>query len=225
MESEGECLKKAEINYEIANSISHGIGLLLSIPALVLLLHLATSYGTTRHVVCVGIYGFSLVSVYAASTLYHGFQERRIKKIFEIIDHCAIYLLIAGTYTPFTVLVLKNEWGWGLSVTIWTMAFAGIIFKLFYTGRFEMLSTMTYVLMGWLVLVAAKPMMESLTPDGWFWLMAGGITYSVGVIFYLWRKLPYHHVIWHVLVICGSACHYYAIVCYTLPTPSMALNW
>jgi hemolysin III len=203
---------------EIANSATHGIGLLLSIAGFVVLLVFAILHGTTSHIVACSIYGATLICLYAASTLYHAAVSPRLKRALKIFDHSAIYLLIAGTYTPFLLLYLRGAWGWSLFGVVWGLAFAGIIFKFWFVDHFQYLSTAVYLAMGWLVVIAAKPVLAHVPTPSLLWLLAGGILYSSGVIFYAWKRLPYGHVIWHLFVLGGSICHYFAILRSVLPT-------
>jgi hemolysin III len=202
---------------EIANSITHGMGLCLSIVGLVILVVLASIHGDAWRVVSFSIYGSSLIILYAASTFYHSFRSERMKHLFKIIDHSAIFLLIAGTYTPFTLIPLRGAWGWSLFGAIWGLALAGIGFKLFFVNRFKVLSTIIYLIMGWIVLIAIQPLVKNIPAGGLGWLATGGILYSLGVIFYLWKKLPFNHAIWHFFVMGGSTCHFFAIYFYILP--------
>lgn len=202
---------------EIANSITHGIGTALSIAGLTLLLVLAAIYGDVWRVVSFAIYGVTLILAYLASTLYHSLQPPRVKHIFRIIDHAAIYLLIAGTYTPFLLVGMRGVWGWTLLVVIWLLALIGVAFKIFAIHRMPMLSTFAYIAMGWLCVAAFNEMLVRIPPGGIAWLVTGGVLYTVGVIFYVWRSLPYNHAIWHMFVLGGSACHYFAILFYLVP--------
>ena len=202
---------------EIANSITHGIGFLLSIAGLVILVVPASIHGDIRRVVCFSIYGSSLLILYAASTLYHSFTSGRIKYTLKIIDHSAIYLLIAGSYTPFTLILLRGALGWTFFATIWGLALTGIIFKMFFVNRFLVLSTATYLMMGWLALIAIYPIVQNIPSGAIGWLVTGGILYSLGVIFHFFDKMPFHHAIWHLFVLGGSICHYFAILFYVLP--------
>jgi hemolysin III len=205
---------------EIANSVTHGIGLVLSVIGFAVLIVFARLYGSALHITSCSIYGATLVTLYAASTLYHSFRSPRIKHIFKIIDHCSIYLLIAGTYTPFTLVMLRGGWGWSLFAVVWLLSFVGIIFKLFFVNRFMILSTIVYVLMGWLAIVAIKPMVATIPPGCLLWLFTGGLFYTVGVLFFAWHKIPYNHAIWHVFVVAGSVCHFFAVMLYVLPKNS-----
>lgn len=202
---------------EIANTITHGIGVGLSIAGLVLLVVRAALYGSVWEVVSFSIYGSSLILLYLASTLYHGFRSPRLKAILRIFDHAAIYLLIAGTYTPFLLVTLRGPWGWSLFGTIWGLAFLGITFKLVFGPKYEILSTVFYLLMGWVVIIAIKPLIAALPFAGLAWLVAGGLAYSVGVIFYAWEKLPYNHAIWHGFVLAGSFFHFFAVLFHVAP--------
>lgn len=207
----------SSLGEEIANSVTHGIGTGLAIAGLVILVVLAAMNGDAWHVVSVSIYGASLVTLYLASTLYHSVLKPKAKRHLKILDHAAIYLLIAGTYTPFMLVNLRGPWGWSLLGTIWGLALIGIVFKLFFIGRFERLSLAVYLLMGWMCVVAAKPMITEIPTGGLIWLAVGGIFYSLGVIFYRWDMLKYNHAIWHLFVLAGSICHYFAILLYVLP--------
>jgi len=202
---------------EIANSITHGIGIALSIAALVVLVVFASIQGDVWRVVSFSIYGASLILLYSASTFYHGFQNPKLKHIFHLMDHSFIYILIAGTYTPFTLVPLRGGWGWSLFGVIWALALAGIIFKVFFIGRFSKLSSLIYIGMGWIVVIAIKPLVETIPRGGLLLLLAGGLFYTVGVIFYVWKKLPYHHAVWHLFVLGGSICHFFTMVYYVLP--------
>lgn len=205
---------------EVANSITHGVGLALSVIGLGVLIVLACLYGSALHIASCSVYGVTLVVLYTASTLYHSFRSPRIKHIFKIIDHCAIYLLIAGTYTPFTLVMLRGGWGWSLFGIIWMLTFVGIVFKLFFVNKFQIISTIIYVLMGWLAIVAIKPMLQMIPTGCILWLVTGGLFYTIGVLFFAWHKIPYNHAIWHVFVVAGSVCHFFAVMLYVLPRES-----
>jgi len=205
------------VGEEIANSITHGIGAALSVAGLTLLVVLAAIYGDAWRVVSFSVYGSTLVILYLASTLYHSIQHPKVKPILRIFDHASIYLLIAGTYTPFTLVSMRGTWGWTIFGIVWGLAIVGIIFKTFFIGRFENLSTAAYVLMGWVVVIAFKELLVSLSTGGIIWLVIGGVTYTLGVIFYAWEKLPYNHAIWHLFVLGGSLCHFFAILFHVLP--------
>ncbi|WP_223846204.1 PAQR family membrane homeostasis protein TrhA [Wenzhouxiangella sp. AB-CW3] len=202
---------------EIANTLTHGIGVILAIGGGAALITLAAIYAGAREVVSVSVFVASLVLLYSASTLYHAARHPRVRSRLKVLDHCAIFLLIAGTYTPFTVVALQGSWGWSLFGVIWGMALLGIIFKLFFTGRFKALSTATYVGMGWLVLVAFVPLVQALTPAALAWLIAGGILYTAGTVFYHNERIPYSHAVWHLFVLGGSICHFAAVAAQILP--------
>lgn len=202
---------------EIANSITHGIGAALSVAGAAILIVLATLHGDVRRIVSFSIYGAALIILYLASTLYHSFRNPRVKRVFKIIDHIAIYLLIAGTYTPFMLISLKGSWGWSLFSIVWGLAFLGIVFKAFFIDYFKKLSVLVYILMGWLCVIPFKQMITNVPSGGLILLIAGGILYTSGVIFYGWHRLKYNHAIWHLFVMGGSICHYFAIYFYLLP--------
>ncbi|MBL7993893.1 hemolysin III family protein [bacterium] len=206
------------IGEEIANSITHGIGAALSIAGLVILVVMAALHGDAWHIVSCAIYGASMIMLYTASTLYHSFQNPNIKHAMRILDHSSIYLLIAGTYTPFTLISLRGPWGWSLFGVVWGLALTGIIFKLYFTGRFNKASTIIYVLMGWIAVIAIKPMIDIIPFGGLALLFGGGLSYTLGVIFYVWKKLPYHHAVWHLFVLGGTILHFFAILFFVLPS-------
>lgn len=202
---------------EIANGITHGFGMLLSIGGLAVLVGFASVHGNAWHVTACSIFGVTLILSYASSTLYHSIPLPGVKRILKVIDHAAIYLLIAGTYTPFTLISLRGPWGWSLFGTIWGMALLGIFLKATMLGKIAGISTAIYLAMGWIVVVAVKPMLGAVEPGGLVLLLLGGLAYSFGVIFYAWEKLPYNHAIWHLFVLAGSACHFFAILFYVIP--------
>jgi hemolysin III len=202
---------------ELANAVTHGLGLALSIVGFVVLLVLAALRGTPWHIVACAIYGSTLVCLYAASTLYHSIPSPRFKRALRIFDHSAIYLLIAGTYTPFLLVNLRGAWGWSLFGVVWGLAAAGIVFKFWFVERFGFLSTSVYVGMGWLVVIAAKPVFAHITAATLVLLLAGGLLYTAGIIFYASKRIPYAHAIWHLFVLGGSTCHYFAVLCSVLP--------
>ncbi len=201
---------------EVANAVTHGIGALLSVAALALLVVYASLKGTAWHVTSFTIYGATMLMLYTASTLVHSFREGKIKDLFETLDHSCIYLFIAGTYTPIMLTVLRGPLGWSLFGIVWGIAVAGVVFKAFFTKRFLFLSTLFYVLMGWMVVFAWGPLQAALQPGGLRLLVAGGILYTLGSVFYVWRAFRYHHAVWHVFVVAGSACHFFAILLYLL---------
>ncbi|MCH1430605.1 MAG: hemolysin III family protein [Chlamydiales bacterium] len=196
---------------EISNALTHGIGAVFSLLGLIILVLKSVWHADALHITCTLIYGLTLTLLYTISTLYHSFRKEKLKRAFRILDHCAIYLLIAGSYTPFTVLLIKGTIGTALLVIIWALALFGIIFKIFFTGKLELFSNLLYLSMGWLSLIAIKPMMDNLSSTSLILLFAGGASYSLGVIFYLWERLPFNHAIWHLFVLGGSACHYFSI--------------
>ncbi len=204
-------------NEERANSITHGLGLVFSILGLVLIVIASVRVGTVWHVVSASVFGSTLVLLYTTSTLYHSFQNSRTKQLLQKFDHAAIFLLIAGTYTPFLLVTLRGPWGWSLFGVVWGLAMAGIVLKFWFAGRFRLVSTLIYIGMGWLVMIALKPLRAALPGAGLELLLAGGLCYTGGTIFYLWKRLPYHHAIWHLFVLGGSACHWVAVFCYVLP--------
>src|SRR4029077_874496 len=192
---------------EIANAITHVIGLLLSIAGFVVLLALAALRGTAWHIVACSIYGATLICLYTASTLYHAVISPRVKRALRIFDHSAIYLLIAGTYTPFLLVSLRGPWGWSLFGVIWGLALVGVLFKFWFVERFAILSTAVYIAMGWLVVIAPKPVITHLPLTAIIWLLAGVLAYTGGVIFFAAKRIPYSHAIWHLFVLAGSICH------------------
>ena len=210
---------KSEIKDEIASALTHGLGAVAALAGGAVLITLAAVHGDAWQLGASIVFGVSLLLLYVASTLYHSIQHPVLKGRLKVLDHCAIYLLIAGTYTPFTLIGLRGPWGWGLFIAIWTLAVAGVIFKLFYTGRFKLLSTVIYIAMGWLVIVAIKPMLEAL--DGWTlgWLVMGGVSYTLGTYFYHRESIRFSHAIWHLFVIGGSVCHFIAVTAQVLHTP------
>ena len=197
---------------ELVNAVTHGVGVVGSLAGGAVLITLAALWGDAWHVTGASVFAGSLVLLYTASTLYHAVPFERAKRRLKTFDHCAIYVLIAGTYTPFTLVGLRGPWGWSLLVTIWVLAAVGIVFKLFFTGRFTVVSTLMYVAMGWLVVVAAGPLVEALPAATLWWLVAGGLAYTAGTAFYLSRRVPYAHAVWHLFVLAGSVCHFAAVV-------------
>jgi hemolysin III len=202
---------------ELANTLTHGIGLVCSLMAFAILSVLALLHGGRWQIVSCAIYGVSLVSLYAASTFYHGISSPRAKQALLIFDHCAIYLLIAGTYTPFLLVNLRSGMGWWLFGAIWTIAVSGILFKLWFGERFPIFSTSLYLGMGWLGIIGARQIYHHVPAMGLLWLFLGGLMYSFGVIFYACKRIPHHHVIWHLMVMAGSACHFLAILYSVFP--------
>ncbi|MEM6289288.1 MAG: hemolysin III family protein [Bacteroidota bacterium] len=201
-----------DLRDEIASAITHGLGVLLSVGAGAVLITLSALTRDVWTIVGASVFVGSLVLVYTSSTLYHAIPFARAKRILKTLDHCAIYGLIAGTYTPFLLGGLRGPWGWSLFATIWGLALAGIVFKLFFTGRFKVVSTLVYVAMGWLVVVATGPLREALPGSTLAWLVGGGLAYTAGTAFYLSRRIPYAHAVWHVFVLAGSVCHFAAVL-------------
>jgi hemolysin III len=204
---------------EVANAVSHGLGVLLGIAGLAVLMVAAATRGegAWQVVPCV-IYGVAMVLMFTTSTLYHGFTNPRIKRVFRVLDHEMIFLMIAGTYTPLLLITLQGRLGWTLFGVVWGIAAVGLVFQGFFTGRFKGASTALYLLMGWICVFALKPLLDHLPASGVRWLVAGGLCYTVGAIIYLFKRMPYHHVIWHLFVLAGSLCHYFAILWYVLPS-------
>ena len=201
-----------DLRNEIASALTHGLGAVAALAGGAVLITLAAIYGDGWQLGASIVFGVTLLLLYTASTLYHAIQHPVAKGRLKVFDHCAIYLLIAGTYTPFTLVGLRGPVGWWLFGAIWTLALAGVVFKLFYTGRFRRLSTFIYIAMGWLVVVAAKPMFHALDAATLAWLLAGGIAYTAGTAFYLRPHARWSHAIWHLFVIVGSLCHYVAVM-------------
>ena len=202
---------------EIASSITHGIGVALAVAALVILVVFASIQGNPWKIVSFSIYGTSMVILYLASTFYHAFQKPKVKNVFKIFDHASIYILIAGTYTPFTLVTIRGGWGWSIFGIIWGLAIIGIVFKSFFIQRFKLISTLLYVLMGWFIVIAMKEIVSNLDTMGLIWLIIGGVSYTGGVFFYLNDKIKFNHAIWHLFVLGGSICHFFAILFHVLP--------
>jgi hemolysin III len=200
---------------ELANALTHGLGAVLSAVGLAFLIAKAQRLGGPEVLASFVVYGAAITFLFTASTLYHSFHRQRTKRALQVADHIGIYLMIAGTYTPFAVVSLRHShWGLFLLLAVWGIAGAGIVFKLFFTGRFNLLSTAIYLGMGWLAVVALKPMLAAIPGPGMVLIGAGGLCFTVGVVFYLWKKLVYHHAIWHLFVLAGGACHYFAVFFY-----------
>lgn len=205
------------IGEEIANSVTHGVGVVLSIGGLAILTAFASVLGNAWHIVSSSIFGATLILLYASSTLYHSIQLPRVKRVLQVIDHSAIFLLIAGTYTPFTLVTLRGAWGWTIFGVVWGLAVTGIIFQVTRLRKWPVISLALYVGMGWVVVVATKPLLAAIDPRGLLLLLLGGLSYTAGIVFYVWRRLPYHHAIWHMFVLAGSALHFFAILFYVIP--------
>ena len=197
---------------EVASAVTHGLGVLLSVGAGAVLITLAAQTADPWTIVGASVFVGTLVLLYGASTLYHAVPFERARARLRTADHCAIYGLIAGTYTPFLLGGLRGPWGWSLFAVVWGLAAVGIVFKLFYTGRFRVASTAIYVAMGWLVVVATGPLREALPGSTLAWLVAGGVAYTAGAGVYLARRLPYGHAVWHLFVLAGSVCHFAAVL-------------
>jgi len=202
---------------EIANSVTHAFGVVWSVTALVFLTVLASRSGDPWRTVSLVIYGLTLVIMYTSSTLYHGLQNPGAKRVLRYLDHSSIYLLIAGTYTPFTLVTLRGGWGWTLFGLVWGAAVLGLLLTVLGFGRSRILGSLIYLSMGWLVIIAVKPLLAAVPPGGMGWLLAGGLFYTSGVLFYVWKKIPFNHTIWHLFVLAGSVCHFTAIYRYVLP--------
>jgi hemolysin III len=202
---------------EVASSVIHGLGIVLSIVGLVVLVAFSAMHGDTRSVVASSVFGSTLILLYTASTLYHSVTSGPAKRVLRTLDHIAIFLLIAGTYTPFTLLALPGAWGWGLFGTIWGLAILGSAAELGLLKRYRKAAVVMYVLMGWAAIVAIEPLRENVQTGGLVLLFAGGVAYTAGVPFYVARRMPYGHAIWHFFVLAGSVLHYLAILLYVLP--------
>ncbi|HEY8681704.1 MAG TPA: hemolysin III family protein [Rhodanobacter sp.] len=202
---------------ELASSIVHGIGIVLSIGGLATLVAFAARHGHARVVAASAVYGATLVLLYTASTLYHSISVAAAKPALRTLDHIAIFLLIAGTYTPFTLIALPGTWGWSLFAAVWTLALIGSALELGLLGRYRRFAVLLYVGMGWIGMIAFKPLSAHLQTGGMTLLIAGGVAYTLGVPFYLWRRLPYHHALWHVFVLAGSVLHFLAVLLYVIP--------
>jgi hemolysin III len=203
-------------NEELVNCITHGVGLALSIAGLFILVDLARIFGGSLQIVSCSIFGSTLVLLYSSSTIYHYFKTSRFDRIFKTIDHSSIYILISGTYTPFALVNLRGSWGWTLLIIVWGLCLIGIVFKIFFVYRFKILSTLIYILMGWIGVIAGNQLLTHIQAGGLLLLLIGGLFYTGGTVFYAWERLPYNHGIWHLFVIAGSTCHYFAVMFYVL---------
>jgi hemolysin III len=204
------------VGEEIANSVSHGIGLLAALVAFPILVTTALKRGDPAGIAGASVFGTTMVLLYLSSALFHALPPNRAKRVFQILDHSAIYLLIAGTYTPFTLGVLRGVWGWTLFGLVWALAVAGTLFKALGGVRYTTFSTWVYLAMGWLVLIAAEPVLTLVPQRGLFWLFAGGIAYTVGAVFFMAERIKYFHFVWHLCVIAGTACHFIAVLWYAV---------
>jgi len=207
---------QAKLGDILANAITHGIGAVLAVVGAVYLIA-ASTRGTASYVVSCTIFAITLVLVYLCSTLYHSLVLTRARHVFQVLDHSAIYLLIAGTYTPFTLVSLRGPLGWWLFGVVWTMAVAGVIFKSLAVNRFAVASAVVYLLQGWFMVFAAHPLLQAIGWHGMTWIVAGGLAYSLGIVFFALDRLRYFHATWHVFVLAGSVAHYCAILFYVVP--------
>jgi len=203
------------VGEEIANSLSHGLGLVLAIVATPILIIAAMRYGSTWNLIGVSVFAASMMTLYLASTLYHALTHDRAKRFFRMLDHSAIFLLIAGTYTPFTLGILRGPWGWTLLALIWSLAAVGLTLKAVFGTRFNKLSVVLYLLMGWLVVIAAPEVLRVMPLSGLAWIIAGGIAYTGGVGFYAAHRVRYAHFAWHLFVLAGTTCHFFAVLWYS----------
>ena len=206
------------VGEEIANSVTHGLGAVLAIVGLAVLVTLAALHGDAWHVVSCSIYGASMVILYTASTLYHAVSRPRAKAALQVFDHAAIFLLIAGTYTPFTLVSLHGPWGWSIFGTVWGLAIVGIVLEIAFPRRWPALSLALYVAMGWVAVVAVKPLLSALPAGALVLLVLGGLAYTVGIGFYVAKRLPYSHAIWHLFVLAGTVLHFLAVLFYVVPS-------
>jgi len=201
---------------EVWHAITHGLGLVLSIIGLTVLVAYATLGGSLLAVISAAIFGTTLIIMYGSSTLYHAITHTRVKQIFQQFDHASIYILIAGTYTPITLISLGGVWGWSIFSVVWGAAIIGIYLKFAYPGRFEKVSLVLYLLMGWMIVIALDPLMETMPSGGLWLLLAGGLSYTGGVVFYVVDRIPYNHAIWHLFVLGGSILHYFMTLLYII---------
>jgi hemolysin III len=205
---------------EITHAVTHGIGVILSIAGLSWMLYVSIVASDAWRIAASAVYGTTLIALFLASTVYHSMYASRHREIFKLLDHCAIYLLIAGTYTPFLLVAMRSDTGWWLFGTVWALATAGIVKKLWFRHRFPKLSLASYLVLGWLIVVAAPQMAEAIGPNGMAWLVAGGLSYSVGAIFYALERMPFNHAVWHIFVLAGGVCHFFGVALHVLPTAS-----
>ncbi len=215
-----ELVQRYTLGEEIAHSVTHGVGIVLSIAGLAVLVAFAALYGNAWHLVGCSVFGATLILLYTASTLYHGITSPRAKRVLQVLDHSAIFLLIAGTYTPFTLVSLRGAWGWTLFGLVWALAVLGVVLTALSMEKTKILSMILYVGMGWLVVLAFRPLVAAMAPGGVILLVAGGVAYTLGLVFYGWRRLPYHHMVWHLFVMAGSILHYFAVLLFVIPRPA-----
>ncbi len=206
------------VGEEIFNAVTHGIGVIVAVVGLVVMILKACRYGEALHVVSVTIFGSSMVILYLASTLYHSITNKGIKAALKVIDHSSIFLLIAGTYTPFTLITLRGPWGWSIFGAVWGFALLGIIVEVLRIKKGKVFSLVLYLLMGWIVVVAIVPLVKTLPGKGLFWLISGGLAYTLGVVFYVMKQHSYTHGVWHLFVLMGTISHFVAIYLYVLPS-------
>lgn len=202
---------------ELANSITHGIGIVFSIAGLGVLTAFASVFGSVWHIVSCSIYGGTIILLYTASTLYHCIPGQKAKTVLRVLDHSAIFLLIAGTYTPLTLVCLRGPLGWSLFGIIWTLAVVGILFEFFLPKKFRFIIVCLYLAMGWTIIIAVKPMLNAVEPVGLVLLLAGGICYTIGVPFYIWKSMPFNHAVWHLFVLGGTVFQFFSILLYVIP--------
>lgn len=201
---------------ELGNATTHAMGAILSLVAIVLFVVFARHQDDSFKLISSLIFGTTLFLMYSSSTIYHYLSEPKLKQWFRIVDHACIYLLIAGSYTPFMLVTIRGPWGWTLLTIIWSLAVLGVIFKLFFVNHFSGLSTAIYLFMGWLAVVAIKPICQNLSHEGLMFVVAGGLCYTIGVVFYLWKRLKFSHTLWHLFVLAGSICHFLAVLLYVV---------
>jgi len=206
---------------EVVHSITHGAGVILSIAGLSWMLYISIGSADPWRIVASCVYGASLIALFLASTLYHAMPASKHKQLLKLFDHSAIYVLIAGTYTPFLIVAMRSSTGWWMFATVWTLATAGILTKLWFKHRYPRVSLAGYLLMGWLIVIAAPQMADAIGSSGMTWLIAGGLSYTVGALFYAAKRVSFNHAIWHVFVLAGGACHFLAVVWYVLPIPQV----
>ncbi len=206
---------------ELWSALTHGLGAIVSLGAGAVLITLAALWGSPWQLAGAIVFGITLLLLYIASTLYHAIPHQVAKARLKVFDHCAIFLLIAGTYTPFTLVGLRQHGGWWLFAAIWTLAIIGVVFKLFFTGRFKGLSTLIYIAMGWIIVFAIRPLLQQVDTVTIAWLFGGGLAYTAGTVFYMSRRIPYAHAIWHLFVLLGSVCHFVAVSMQVLDAPGV----
>jgi len=217
MDTEKQALEYT-VTEEIIHALTHGVGVVLSIAGLSWMLYLSIAAADPWRIVASTIYGLTLISLFLASTVYHSMYASRHRDIFKLLDHCAIYLLIAGSYTPFLLVAMRTDTGWWLFGTVWALATAGIVKKLWFRHRYPKIALASYLAMGWLIVLAAPQLADAIGPNGMKWLIGGGLCYSVGAIFYAMKSIPFNHAVWHVFVLGGGICHFLGIVWYVLPS-------